>query len=114
MAEVDGHGCVRALQLLFVWAGGQTLSGIFSFFHMATTLVKPYFPHSERFGNANSLLFHFFSSVLPADLNSCLSLGSLLSFLEDSLASNYENVDANLSTGLVHTFLQSGQQHPGV
>lgn len=24
MAEVDGHGPVRALQVLLVWAGGQT------------------------------------------------------------------------------------------
>lgn len=56
MAEVDGHGPVRALQVLLVWAGGQTSSGIFSIFHMATILVKPYFPHSERFGNATSLL----------------------------------------------------------
>lgn len=72
---------------------------------MATIPVRLYFPHSERFGNATSLLF-FLSSVLLAPLDAFLSLGSFLSFLEDSLASYYENVDTHLSIAMVNTFFQ--------
>lgn len=79
-----GHDCVRALQVLLVWAGGQASLGIFSIFCMATVLIRLSFPHSEIFGNATSLLF-FLSGVFPTHLDACLSLGSLLSFLEDSL-----------------------------
>lgn len=110
MADSDGHGHVGALQVLLVWAAGQTSSGIFSILHI---LVKPFHiqrdPGRQFLWNSSSsslVVFFLFFGASPAHLNCCLSLESLLSFLEDSLASNYENVDTHLSTGLVHTFFQ--------
>lgn len=50
-------------------------------------------------------LLCYFSSLVYYQLIWMLaSLGSFLSFLEDSLANYYENVDTHLSTALVNIF----------